>query len=121
MVILEAMSCGTPWLATPQCGSVRDQAGGIVARLTDFPLVILELIESPHVRRTLGRFGQEHWRACFSKEAVIPAFIALIEQNGPVPDLRMSAESRMSARIMWKNLSESIAAKHGVLLSNPFD
>lgn len=121
MVILEAMSCGTPWLATPQCGSVRDQAGGVVAHLADFPLVILELMESPHVREDLGRFGLEHWRACFSKEAVIPAFIALVEQNGPVPDLRMSADLRISSRILWKNLSESIAAKHDVFLSNPFD
>lgn len=32
LTILEAMSIGTPWLATPECGSVVDQAGGFVTK-----------------------------------------------------------------------------------------
>jgi glycosyltransferase involved in cell wall biosynthesis len=81
LVILEAMSCGTPWLATPECNSVLDEAGGIVVPLSEFGRIISLLQPSQAAFRLLGALGREHWERCFSWERTLPAFIKLLEQG----------------------------------------
>ncbi len=121
MIILEAMSAGTPWLTTPECGSVRDQAGGMVASLHEFPLVILELMADGARRKVLGRLGKEHWQACFSKEAVLPAFLDLIENDGRnMPDLTMPIKLRAATRVITDQIRHSVLARHGVALPDPY-
>jgi glycosyltransferase involved in cell wall biosynthesis len=118
MIILEAMSAGTPWLVTPDCGSVRDQAGGIVAALRDFPLIILELMADGARRKVLGRLGKEHWEACFSREAVFPAFLELIENGGRnMPDLSMPVRLRAATGVVADEIRHAVLARHGVSIS----
>jgi glycosyltransferase involved in cell wall biosynthesis len=118
MIILEAMSAGTPWLATPACGSVRDQAGGIVAAVRDFPLIILELMTDGARRKVLGSLGKEHWEACFSKEAVLPAFLELIENEGRnMPDLSMPGRLRAAARGIADEIRDAVFTRHGVSIN----
>ena len=121
MIILEAMSAGTPWLATPECGSVRDQAGGIVAALHHFPLIILELMADKARRKVLGRLGKEHWQACFSKEAVLPAFLELIENEGRnMPDLSMPVRLRAATKVIAGEIRHAVIAQYGVGVPDPY-
>ena len=121
MVILEAMSCGTPWLATPECGSVRDQAGGIVAPLSDFPLIIEQLMLVPQMRSVLGKLGREHWETCFSPEVVLPMFKSLIENDeSSLPDLRMPPRLRVGNKMVRKDIFEALALRYGIFIKDPF-
>ncbi|MBM3861432.1 MAG: glycosyltransferase, partial [Verrucomicrobia bacterium] len=71
VTILEAMSHGKPWLATPACGAVHDNAGGVIAPLEQFPSVLQKLTNRPDLLRELGRLGQQHWQSSFSWDTVI--------------------------------------------------
>jgi glycosyltransferase involved in cell wall biosynthesis len=79
LVVLQAMSYGTPWIATPECNAVRDEAGGIITVLSGFPKIINYLIAQPSERKALGHLGQAHWQACFTWNRTFPLFISLIE------------------------------------------
>lgn len=117
LTILEAMSAGTPWLATPECGSVVDQAGGFVADLEYFPMLLPEIINDETVKSGLGKLGKRHWEACFSPQAVLPAFIDLLENDGAhMPDLRMPPQLRADSMALWTAVKGRIAFSHGVFL-----
>lgn len=79
LVVLQAMSYGVPWLATPECNAVHNEAGGVIAPLADFPNVITMMIADSATRKKLGLLGAEHWRSCFSWSVTLPGFIDLIE------------------------------------------
>jgi glycosyltransferase involved in cell wall biosynthesis len=76
--IMEAMSQGKPWVATPSCGAVLDNAGGLVAPLVKFPQILQKLITHPSLTQRLGRLGWEHWQACFSWERVAAGWEQII-------------------------------------------
>jgi glycosyltransferase involved in cell wall biosynthesis len=78
VTILEAMSHGKPWLATPECGAVHDNAGGIIAPLERFSSILQVLIIQPELRHKLGRLGWEHWNASFTWKQVTTAWEQLI-------------------------------------------
>lgn len=81
MAIVEAMSYGTPWLATPECGDVAEKAGGIVAPLKLFPLLLTLLQQQPEFRRALGKAGFAHWQACYSWDVVAQGWIEVLEKG----------------------------------------
>jgi|GEM_PF-39204 len=81
VTILEAMSHRTPWLATPECGSVHDLAGGIVAPLAAFPALLDALRSHGELRRELGAMGYEHWRECYRWDSVAPQWDRLIRSG----------------------------------------
>lgn len=83
VVLLEAMSHGRAWLATPCCGAVSELAGGLAAPLETFPVLIELLLADPALRQALGEAGRAHWRACFSWDQVGSVWKDLIE-NRPV-------------------------------------
>ena len=117
LTILEAMSVGTPWLATPECGSVVDQAGGFVANLERFPLLLTEIVNDESVKAALGQLGKRHWKACFSPEAVLPAFIDLLENDGAhMPDLRMPPQLRAENMALWSGVRDRTAFNYGIFL-----
>ena len=62
--IIEAMSHGKAWLATPQCGAANELSGGIIAPLADFPRVITEVLGDKSVLERLGNLGHQHWKHC---------------------------------------------------------
>lgn len=63
--LLEAMSHGKAWLATPQCGAANELAGGIIASLEQFPAIVERLLANRDLLTRLGRLGRLHWEACF--------------------------------------------------------
>ena len=71
LTILEAMSHGRPWVATPSCGAVHDWAGGMVVPLAKFQVVLRRLLGDPALRKTLGEAGYDHWKECYTWEAVV--------------------------------------------------
>lgn len=79
MVLVEAMSYGTPWLATPSCGDVADKAGGVVAPLELFPQVLMFLEQNQAMRQSLGKLGYAHWQTCYSWDVVRQGWIELLE------------------------------------------
>lgn len=78
LVVLEAMSCGLPWLATPGCGTVHEQAGGLVATLSSFHEVIMRLKVDADLRRQLGELGRAHWAASYDWSHVLRGWIELL-------------------------------------------
>ena len=78
LVVLEAMSCGLPWLATPGCGTVHEQAGGLVATLGSFHEVLLRLKKDADLRRRLGELGRAHWAASYDWSHVLRGWIELL-------------------------------------------
>lgn len=78
LVVLEAMSCGLPWLATPGCGTVQEQAGGLVAPLDDFHDRLMMLKQDHALRRALGDLGREHWKASFDWSHVMQGWGELL-------------------------------------------
>jgi glycosyltransferase involved in cell wall biosynthesis len=85
LVLIEAMSHGLPWLATPGCGSARDHAGGIVLRLDEFRDAIGGLANDPRARDLLGDAGRRHWSSTYCWDAVAPRYVALLEGTDPGP------------------------------------
>jgi glycosyltransferase involved in cell wall biosynthesis/ADP-heptose:LPS heptosyltransferase len=94
LVVLQAMSYGTPWISTPACNAAPDEAGGIVAPLPEFPKVIQFLLGQPELRMALGRLGRAHWQQCLTWEKTLPAFLNLIQGTVEVPNLRLPRELR---------------------------
>ena len=78
LVVLEAMSCSLPWLATPGCGTVHEQAGGLVATLSSFHDVLMRLKEDADLRRQLGELGRAHWAASYDWAHVLRGWIELL-------------------------------------------
>ncbi|PWB44012.1 MAG: hypothetical protein C3F12_12300 [Candidatus Methylomirabilota bacterium] len=79
VTILEAMSHAKPWLATPECGGVHDNAGGLVVPLEEFSHVLPRLLKNPYVLQRLARLGYEHWSECFRWDVIISAWDSLIQ------------------------------------------
>jgi glycosyltransferase involved in cell wall biosynthesis len=87
LVILEAMSHGLPWIATPGCGAVHEHEGGIIVPLDEFGPTARELLADEPRRRALGEAGREHWAACYSWEHVAPRYDALLRGARELPPL----------------------------------
>ncbi len=81
MAIVEAMSYGIPWLATPECGDVAEKAGGIVAPLDLFPAILTLLEQQPELALALGKVGFAHWQASFNWDVVREGWIELVDQG----------------------------------------
>lgn len=111
--ILEAMSHGVPWLARPSCGTVTEQAGGIVSELDKFLEIVLLLKRDQELRRQLGEAGQRHWQACYSWETVISGWQQLIESGGMVARYEMPAELAATMERLQKNIHQALTGTSG--------
>ncbi len=89
LVALQAMSYGTPWIATPNCNAVQDQAGGLSVSLEQFPTAIEYLLTNKKVLSDLGRAGKKQWENSFTWEKIAPAFKSLLDDK-EIPDFRIS-------------------------------
>ncbi len=87
MVILEAMSCRLPWIATPQCGAVHDHAGGLIVPVAQFGDAVDFLLTQPEACEMLGSAGMRHWQTAYTWEVVGRRYAALLAgEDLHVPD-----------------------------------
>ncbi len=93
LVLLEAMSQGLPWIATPECGSAHDHAGGLMLPLPQFGPAIDFLLHNEPARLALGGAGYAHWQACYTYDIIGPRYAALVSGASAVPDLQAPAEA----------------------------
>lgn len=80
LVLLEAMSCGKPWICT-DVGSVSEMRGGIVLRRRRAKDLIqaIKTMQDPETRARFGREGYEQWIDKFSPESVYARWDKLLE------------------------------------------
>jgi glycosyltransferase involved in cell wall biosynthesis len=83
ITLLEAMSHGKPWIATPTCGAANDHLGGIVCGLPDFRPQLQALADNPALARRLGAIGRRHWEQCHAWPVVLQGWLDLV-QGGPL-------------------------------------
>jgi glycosyltransferase involved in cell wall biosynthesis len=108
LVILQAMRHGIPWVATPECNSVHDDAGGVVAPLEHFSAVIRTLLDNPDYREALGALGRRHWQECCSWGVILPRFLEILAEGRPAVDLVMPPNLRKNNdRLRQRILSAS--------------
>ncbi|WP_198361769.1 glycosyltransferase [Herbaspirillum sp. meg3] len=81
ITILEAMSHGKPWLATPECGAANDHVGGVICELKDFKAHLQVLADDPALCHSLGEISYGHWKQCYSWPVAIAGWIDLIEHG----------------------------------------
>jgi glycosyltransferase involved in cell wall biosynthesis len=113
ITILEAMAHGVPWLATPECGAVHDNAGGVVAPLEQFPNVLGNLMVHPEIARQLGRLGREHWDACHNWERVAAAWEEVILTGHAKDRFEMPPHVRAEMDTLLKKVaSNEVALAH---------
>jgi glycosyltransferase involved in cell wall biosynthesis len=110
VAILEAMSHGKPWVATPACGAVNTAAGGIVVPLERFAETVRTLIARPDLANRLGRLGQEHWHACFCWERVLPAWEDLVLTGRTSSTFEMPARLRDEMAVVLREFEHAAAA-----------
>src|SRR5471032_1060739 len=96
ITLLEAMSHGKPWLATPQCGAANDHLGGIVCGLDEFPRYLRRFAAQPALARAVGQIGYRHWQQCYCWPVVLQGWVDLIEhgelRRSFVPTAALTAE-----------------------------
>jgi glycosyltransferase involved in cell wall biosynthesis/tetratricopeptide (TPR) repeat protein len=110
VTLIEAMSHGTPWLATPECGAASEFAGGVIASLPLFPTVIEALAAQPGLCRELGAAGNGHWRACFSWGAVTAQWDLLVRTGKTGRDFAMPEGVSMAMDEIGRRLSSALSA-----------
>ncbi len=93
LVLLEAMSHGLPWIATPECGSAHDHAGGLMLPLPRFGQAIDFLLNDADARAALAQAGRAHWQACYTYDVIGPRYAALVSGAQDVPDLQAPAQA----------------------------
>lgn len=102
LVLLEAMACGTPWIATPTCGSAHDHAGGLILPLELFGEGVDFLLEDSRAARELGEAGRRHWRASYTWEVMGPRYARVLAgvEPGPLeaPSDALAATDEIRAR-----------------------
>ena len=105
VTLLEAMSHGKPWLATPDCGAANEHGGGVVAPLVQFPELLRRLRASPQTARALGRAGYRHWQTCYSWPAVMQGWEELIETGALKQSVAPPAELWAEMRVLRDELA----------------
>lgn len=104
ITILEAMSHGRPWLATPQCGAANDHLGGIICELDEFKAHLAALEQAPALRQSLGAISQSHWQQVYSWPVAMRGWIELIEdgklQHSFGPSEALVAQMRAAHRAL---------------------
>ena len=87
--IVEAMSHGKAWIATPQCGAANELSGGVITPLDKFPEAIARLLATPQQLNQLGALGKSHWQQCNQWDSVAKCWQELVAtgalRNPPAP------------------------------------
>jgi glycosyltransferase involved in cell wall biosynthesis len=114
LVLVEAMSHGLPWVATPGCGSARDHAGGLVVPLEQFPHAIRWLLDDEEARRDLGAAGRAHYKAAYSWEVVGDRFHALLSAADHVPGAPVPPDAAERTARCRERFYDALLAERGL-------
>jgi glycosyltransferase involved in cell wall biosynthesis len=87
ITVLEAMSAGLPWIATPGCSAVHDHAGGLILPVRQFGDAIDFLLAHPEHRASLSAAGREHWEHAYTYEVVASRYDTLLRGGRGLPEL----------------------------------
>jgi glycosyltransferase involved in cell wall biosynthesis len=93
ITVLEAMSHGLPWIATPGCGAVHDHAGGLILPVRQFGAAIDFLLARPDTRAALGAAGRDHWENAYTYDVIAQRYDALLRGARRLPALEMPASA----------------------------
>lgn len=108
LVVLQAMAHATPWVATPGCNAVHDEAGGIIVPVEAFPDAVRSIIAAPEKACALAAAGREHWRTSFTWAKTLPLFVDAIEGRTAASGLHMPA----SLRALNDELARNLCGRH---------
>ncbi len=109
VTIIEAMSHGKPWIATPSCGSINENVGGIVTSLDKFKSAIKFLLDNADKRKALGILGQQQWQKIHDWKRVIRAWEGVIINGKPELDFSLDNEILDGSKKIqseWERFSE---------------
>jgi len=114
LVLLEAMSHGLPWIATPTCGAAHDHAGGLILPLRGFGAGIDFLLDDPDAARALGEAGAAHWSAAYTWDVMGPRYARLL-LGEPVSELgapatALAATDAVRARFYDQRVAAPVSA-----------
>ena len=126
ITILEAMSHGKTWLATPECGAANDHLGGFICDLPTFREYLQALHNMPQWRDALGSISLAHWQQSYSWPVAMQGWIDLIEHGRPTQQqgmddqlgsqmLRLRVEVLKAIRVN----AMGVGASHGVSVIIP--
>ncbi|HPV82888.1 MAG TPA: glycosyltransferase [Nitrospira sp.] len=118
LCLLEAMSLGRPWLATPECGTAAEHAGGLVLPLSQFAAAVRLLRSHPEFRAELGRLGREHWAQSHDWAAVLTAWEDVIEGR-PVSHSFTTPLSIAQRRDALREQFRHLLAQQGTVDASP--
>jgi glycosyltransferase involved in cell wall biosynthesis len=110
ITILEAMSCGLPWIATPGCGAVVDHAGGLILPVRQFGPAIDFLLAHPTAREQLGAAGREHWETAYTYDVIAGRYDALLRGARHLPALDMPEPALAVTETVRREFYESTLA-----------
>lgn len=122
ITLLEAMSHGKPWLATPTCGAANDHLGGLICDLAGFMPRLRQLAARPALRKTLGEISRAHWSACYAWPVVLHGWRDLIDtgrlQRSFEPGVDLVERNREARLALEKQLAAAprvalLATGHG--------
>lgn len=118
LCLLEAMSLGRPWLATPECGTAAEHAGGLVLPLSQFAAAVRLMQSHPEFRAELGRLGREHWAQSHDWAAVLTAWEDVIEGR-PVSHSFTTPLSIAQRRDALREQFRHLLAQQGTVDASP--
>ncbi len=98
--LLQAMHYGTPWIATPDCNSALDEAGGVLADVVEFPRLAKILLENPEFTNRLSQLGIKHHNISFKWDKSIDLFVDLINNKEITKSLYMPLNIRNEMNIL---------------------
>jgi glycosyltransferase involved in cell wall biosynthesis len=107
LVVLQAMSYGTPWIATPSCNAVKDEAGGIIASVGHFPAAIDFLLSTSDKKNKIIELGKKHWERSFRWKSSLPVFVSLIEGTLQPDPLTMPEDIREESLMLQTDFVNS--------------
>jgi len=125
ITLLEAMSVGTPWLATPECGAANDHLGGVICELAEFPRYLRRYAAQPELARAVGQIGYRHWQECYCWPVVLQGWTDLIEHGALrrafLPSAPLTAEMDAALERLRANPEADFAAQPQVTPPAPVD
>ncbi|CAN7438671.1 glycosyltransferase family 4 protein [Pseudoduganella sp. LjRoot289] len=110
ITLLEAMSHGKPWLATPTCGAANDHLGGLICALSGFMPRLRQLAAQPALQQALGEISHAHWTQCYAWPVALQGWMDLIDTGSLRRSFEPDAELVERMRLARQAIEDQAAA-----------